>query len=308
MSAFSGALVTSHSVILSGLAGSTTYHYQVQSQDANGSLGASVDFAFTTGATPAIPLIQLNLDATEASGVGNGSVVTPFIAPAGFTGTVVVNGTGSVNFASAQGGNGVYFLNCCGNTNNAYYQFTGATIGSIFNTTHGQVSFNLESRYSFAQRDANASSPRYAFDVRDGNGDLFYFATEVYSGYLVFIYEEAGALQSYYVPQGTEDTLFGNGVVLQVTLRWNESTASLYLNGTMVQSVSYTPATPNWTAASNFDLGAYQYLTYGGYNASDDVIAEFTVTGRREHHSAATRGKAPDEISPHRLRNESIGR
>ena len=43
----------------------------------------------------------------------NGSVVTPTLAPAGFTGSVIVNGAGSVNFTPAQSGNGVYFLNCC---------------------------------------------------------------------------------------------------------------------------------------------------------------------------------------------------
>ncbi len=36
--------------------------------------------------------------------------------------------------------------------------------------------------------------------------------------------------------------------------------------------------TPNWTAASNFDLGAYQYANVGGYNVSDDVINQFTVS------------------------------
>ena len=50
--------------------------------------------------------------------------MTPSIAPAGFTGAVVANGTGSVNFAAAETGNGVYFLNCCVNANNAYYKFT----------------------------------------------------------------------------------------------------------------------------------------------------------------------------------------
>jgi hypothetical protein len=65
-------------------------------------------------------LLQLDAAPTEVSGVTNGSVVTPSTGPAGFTGTVVVNGTGSVNFTPVETGNGVYFLNCCVNTNNAY--------------------------------------------------------------------------------------------------------------------------------------------------------------------------------------------
>jgi hypothetical protein len=131
-------------------------------------------------------LLQLHADASEVSGVTNGSVVTPSTAPVGFTGTVVANGGGTVNFTPAQAANGVFFQNCCGNTNNAYYKFTGAAVGNIFNVSRGEISFYLKSRYSFAHRQASASEPRYAFDVRDGNGQhLFYFLTQVTSGYLI---------------------------------------------------------------------------------------------------------------------------
>lgn len=83
----------------------------------------------------------------------------------------------------------------------------------------GQISFYLKSRYSFAQRKASASGQRYAFDVRDGNGaHLFSFMTEVTSGYLLFTYTAGGGTSYYFVPAGTEDTLFGDGVVLQVTM------------------------------------------------------------------------------------------
>ncbi len=165
------------------------YHYQVLSQDAQSNQAASGDNTFTTSAAGTQTVLQIQGNASEVSGVTNGSTVTPATAPSGFTGTVVANGTGSVNFAPAQTGNGVYFLNCCGNTNNAYYQFTGSTIGNIFNVSQGQISFYLESRYSFAQRQSNAASPRYAFDVRDGNGNhLFYFLTQVTSGRLSFTY------------------------------------------------------------------------------------------------------------------------
>src|SRR4029077_2414375 len=206
----------------------------------------------------------------EVSGVTNGSTVTPSIAPAGFTGTVVVKGLGSVNFAPAQAGNGVFFQNCCANTNIVYYKFTGATGGNVFNVNQGQVSFYLKSQYSFTQRQSSAGSPRYAFDVRDGNGHLFYFLTQVSFGRLLFSYTVGGATQFYYVPQGAEDTLFGNGVILTVAITWDGSVSKLYFNGTLVQTAAYTKPTPNWTSASNFDLGAYEYLTYGGYNASDD--------------------------------------
>ncbi len=238
LSALNSTLVTSHSVTLTGLAASTTYHYQVLSQNAQGTLASSGDFTFTT-AVALQTLLQIQGNATEVSGVTNGSVVTPTVTPGGFTGTVVANG-GSVNFTPA----GVYFLNCCSNSGNAYYQLTGTTIGNIFNMSQGQVTFNLQSRYSFAQRQASASAARYAFDVRDGNGNhLFDFLTQVVSGSLQFTYLAAGAGSYYFVPQGTENTLFGNGVTMQVTLSWNGTTSSLYLNGTLVKSVPYTAPT-----------------------------------------------------------------
>jgi uncharacterized protein (TIGR03790 family) len=279
LSALDTTLVTTHSVNLSGLAASTTYHYQVQSGDAQG-IAYSSDFMFTTASTVTnSTVLLLHADASEVSGVTNGSIVTPSTTPPGFTGTVVVKGTGSTNFTPGQVGNGVYFLNCCSNTNNAYYKFTGATLGNIFNVNQGQISFYLRSRYTFAQRQASAATARYAFDVRDANGHLFYFLTVVSSGRLIFSYNVGGGAQFYYVPKGTEDTLFGNGVNLQAAISWNGSVCQLYLNNALVQSSSYTKPVPNWTAASNFDLGAYEYLTYGGYNVSDDVIDEFTVSG-----------------------------
>jgi chitodextrinase len=243
------------------------------------SAGVSVTVSNTAApvnTTP--PLLLLHADATEVSGVTNGSKVTPTIGPSGFTGTVSANGAGSVNFASAATANGVYFLNCCANTNNAYYKFTGAAVGNIFNTNQGQISFYLKSRYSFALRTANAASSRYTFDVRDGNGThLFNFITQVVSGRLVFNYLAAGSGTYYYAPSGTEDALYGNGVILQVTLSWSSAGVNLYLNNTLVKSTAYTAPSPSWTATSNFDLGAFEYLTFGGYNVSDDVIDEFTV-------------------------------
>jgi hypothetical protein len=275
------AAVTAHSVNLTGLAASTTYHYQVLSRDSQGNLTSSGDFQFTTAAANGLqPLLQLHSDATEVSALKNGGIVTPSIAPPGFTGVVALNGAGTVNFAPAQTGNGVYFLTCCTNANNAYYKFTGAALGSIFNTAQGQITFYLKSRYSFAQRTVSAPTARYAFDVRDGNGaHLFNFLTQIASGSLVFTYGAAGVGTYYYVPAGTEDKLFGNGVILQVDISWSSAGVNLYLNNTLVKSVPYVAPSPNWSAASNFDLGAYEYFTFGGYDASDDLIDEFTVTG-----------------------------
>ena len=170
-------------------------------------------------------------------------------------------------------------MQCCGNSANAYYKFSGTTIGSIFNVNQGQISFYLKSRQSFAQRLASATSSRQVLDVRDANTTLFGFNTLATSGYLLFGYT-LGGVSSYYIPPfGTEEALYGNGVTLKVTMSWDGSGARLYLNDTLVQQSWYATPTPNWSAASNFDLGAYEYLSYGGYNASDDIIDELTVTG-----------------------------
>ena len=244
-----------------------------------GSAGGTVPVTITGSAPVPVTNLTINLDTAEISGTTNGSVVTPTLAPAGFTGSVIVNGGGSVNFTPAQSGNGVYFLNCCVNTNNAYYKFTGATIGNIFNVNQGQISFYLQSRYSFAQR--QMMSPRAAFDVRDNDptNHVFDFLTEAASGSLRFVYAVAGISYSYYVPPGNEDSLFGNGITLKVTICWDAASVKFYLNDSLAQVSSYSQGASNWTAASNFDLGAYEDLTYGGYYSSDDAIAEFTVMG-----------------------------
>jgi len=273
------SLVTKHAVILSGLLPLTTYHFMVMSRDSSGNLATSSDYAFTTSqASP--PLLEIMGNNTEAMGSVNGSLIVPTISPSGFYGLVAITGTGSVNFVPTN--KGVYFLNCCDNTNDGYYRFTGSKIGGIFNAGQGQISFALTSRYSFQDRESLATSPRYVFDVRDDdpNDHLFSFFTEADSGRLVFAYQAGSpTTQFYFVPQGTEETIFGNGVTLRVTLVWDGSMSQLFLNDSLVQSSAYSSSSPNWSNASVFDLGAFEYATYGGFNSSDDGISNFSVFG-----------------------------
>jgi hypothetical protein len=279
LSQLDSTLVTSHRVQLSGLSPSTTYHYQARSADTPGNTGTSADLSFTTSAAGGVtPSLQIHADASEVAGVTNNSTITPAVAPPSLNGQVVVAGSGTVNFTGAQNGNGVYFLNCCSNGNTAYYKFTGTGVGSAFNAAQGQITFYLKSRYSFAQRNASAAASRYAFDVRDGNGThQLGFRTEAGLGYLAFGTVLWGATQYFFVPAGTEDTLFGSGVTLKVTISWQGGAGKLFLNDVLVSSIAYSTATPNWSAASLFNLGAYEYMSYGGYNSSDDVIDEFTA-------------------------------
>jgi hypothetical protein len=280
LTALDGSLVTSHAVTITGLSPSTQYQFRVMSRDVQGTLTTSENSTFTTAAIPAgpQPVLLISGERSELSGTTNGATVTPSVAPAGFTGTLIRSGTGAVNFVSAASGEGVYFQNCCVNTNVAYYKFTGAAVGNVFSTSSGRVSFTVRSRYSFQQRQSTATQARYVFDVRDGNGHQFYFLTQISSGRLNFTYMAGGSTpQFYYVPAGQEETLFGNGVDLKVELVWKTGSLELYLNNTLVKTSAYAPATMNWSSSSLFNLGAYEYLNVGGYNASDDIIDEFTV-------------------------------
>ena len=50
-------------------------------------------------------------------------------------------GRGSVNFAPAPIGEGIYFLNCCDNVSTAFYKFTGTTVGDLFNSIAARSRF-----------------------------------------------------------------------------------------------------------------------------------------------------------------------
>jgi hypothetical protein len=64
---------------------------------------------------------------------------------------------------------------------------------------------------------------------------------------------------------------------MQVQMTWSAGVTNLYLNGTLIKSAPASSTTPNWSAGSVFDLGAWEYQTYGGFYSCDDVINAFTV-------------------------------
>jgi hypothetical protein len=223
------------------------------------------------------PRFYLTGTSSEVSGTANGSAVTPNLGPAG---TVVVNGAGSIQFAPAANGGGVSFhKGGQQNLNTAFYTFAGPQVQQIFNPSQGEVTFNLTSAYSFAQR---AALPQYntrvVFDVYDNSNERFFFSVQAGTA-LVFSYMTGGtASQTYIVPDGTEDALFGNGVILNVKLVWNGSKNDLYLNGQLVKTIQYTGAAANWTNLSSFSIGAGDVHVYGGgFFSCDDVISGFMV-------------------------------
>jgi uncharacterized protein (TIGR03790 family) len=214
----------------------------------------------------------------ELSGTNNGAVVTP---ATGIAGKLILKGTGGVRFESATTGNGVYFLRCCSNTDNAYYLFSGETLGSIFRAS-GEISFNIRSRHSWIERQA-AGSYRAVFDAVDGQArHLFGFWITAASGRLSFNYRMGSSQADYYViPAGTEDQLFNKGVTAAVKLSWDGAKRYLYVNGRLVKTSPYTAVLPSWTQQSLFTVGAQQYMTFGGYNSADDIINELTVSQTR---------------------------
>ena len=72
----SGTLELSHSVNLSGLSPSTTYHFKVKSADGSNNQAQSQDYTFTTTATPAHLTLTLNIPAQTLNiTAGNNKVV-----------------------------------------------------------------------------------------------------------------------------------------------------------------------------------------------------------------------------------------
>jgi hypothetical protein len=114
--------------------------------------GAVQSTAVTLNAPIPASRFYLRGDATEVSSITNGATVTPSGGPAGFTGMLVVQGSGTVRFLPAAGGNGVSFgPGGFQNGNSAFYSFVGQPVGTVFNLDQGDLSFNLVSNYSFAQ-------------------------------------------------------------------------------------------------------------------------------------------------------------
>jgi len=271
-SALDATRVTSHSVTINGLSAGTQYHFKAFSRDASGNLASTGDLTFTTSAGLQT-VLRIAGEPSELSGTSNNSIITPASAPLGFSGTLKVNGSGSVAFVPATVGMGVSFLSCCSSTNNAYYQFTGASVGSVFNVDSGEISFSLKSTKSFAQRQAS-SGFRTVFGVEDSSGH-FLFTFLVQAGSFSYRIASTG-VGYYYIPAGQEDTVFGNGVTLRVRLVWDGTYQYLFLNDVLAQKNPYTKVPPVWSASSVFLLGGADY-GYGVFNVSDDVVDEFIV-------------------------------
>lgn len=87
------ALVTAHGVALSGLTGSTMYHFRVWSKDAAGNTGVSGDQTFTTSAAP--DTTAPSISAVAASGITTGAATITWTTNEGATSQVEYGTTSS---------------------------------------------------------------------------------------------------------------------------------------------------------------------------------------------------------------------
>lgn len=233
-----------------------------------------------TLAAPGVLSFHLRGNSGEMVGTANGSVVTPAVSPSGLTGRVTARGKGYLTFSGVSGGNGLTFSGEAGNRDTAFINFQGARVGQVFNAAGGEIQFLLKSKYSFAERLAlPQANYRWVFDVFDNRARLFTLGISTSDSRLILTYATGGTLpQFYYFPAGQEEAMFGRNAVLTVRLTWDGSRSQMYLNGTLVQTAPYVRATPDWSEASSFTLGAVDArVSGGGYYALDDAVADFQV-------------------------------
>jgi uncharacterized protein (TIGR03790 family) len=236
LSGVNSAPVTSHSVNLTGLAPSTTYHYQVQSTDAEGRLGTSADYTLTT--TGGL-IGYWNFD--EGSGT-----IAHDTSGSGYNGTV--NGAtwtvGKINGA----------LSFNGTTSNVVTP--DIALGSTFSVsawvnpavlTQGAFVRIMETQYNGGlYMGTNATGTKYKFIVNTGVGST------------------GGCGAAYGCAEGGTIT---SGWHL-VTATYDGATGRLYVDGVQVASDTFTAP-----AITNFPLyiGSYYRGGYGWNGALDDV-------------------------------------
>jgi hypothetical protein len=234
----------------------------------------------TTINTLPTPVYYLHGNTHEIIGTANGSQVNPTITPSGFSGTLSVRGSGYVTFDPVQGSDGLcFYAGGQQSTNTSFISFLGRQLGSVFNRA-GQVSFTVQSAYSFAERSALPTpNDRYAFDVYDKNSEQFHFRVYTSGGRLIFAYSTDGSpVSTYTVQTGQEDVIFGKGVVATIRIVWTNTSNRLYVNEQVVNTVTYSGSNPNWNVQSSLTIGAQG--TRGGATGAfsfDDAIAEFQV-------------------------------
>jgi phosphodiesterase/alkaline phosphatase D-like protein len=136
-------LVTSHSITLTGLTPSTTYHFQVASADALGNVATSSDATFTTGvALTTFPTVTTSIatGVSTSTAIFNGSITATGGADAtqsGFaygTDSTLVSGV-STSTLGAKTGTTTFSQSLTGLTPNTIYYFRAYAVNSAGTST-----------------------------------------------------------------------------------------------------------------------------------------------------------------------------
>ena len=165
---------------------------------------------------------------TEVPALANGSTVIPTTSPSGLTGKVVVRGAGSVSYSPLANGDGLTFrTGGSQNTDTGFLAFSGAPVQALFNVNQGDLTFNLQSGYTYSER-LSLGAPRFVFQVDDGSQSVVYFSVSAASPNVSFQFSIGSATVAYFLPHGQEDILFGKGVIAKLRLTWDGSVAAIF--------------------------------------------------------------------------------
>jgi hypothetical protein len=114
--------------------------------------------------------------------------------------------------------------------------------------------------------------------VMDASTSRFIFATYTTGGQLQFVFGAQGFSALYAIPSGQADQIFGKGVVAKISIKWINTSFSLYVNDTLVRTVAVSPTVANWSALSTLTIGSRSVrIAGGGLYASDDSIADLMI-------------------------------
>jgi uncharacterized protein (TIGR03790 family) len=264
LSALNSTQVTSHSVNLTGLAPSTTYHYQVMSRNAQGVLGTSADFVFTTAGG----LIGYwNFDE------GSGTIAND-TSGSGYNGTVngAVWTAGKINGALSFNGSTSYVVTpniALGSTFSA-----SAWVNPAVMPQGGYVRI-METQYNGGlYLGTNSSGTKYKFIVNSATG------TTAGCGFGYGCAEGGTIAAGWHLVTGTYDG----------------ATATLSVDGAMVASDTFT-APPR----TNFPLyiGRYYGGNGNGWNGSvDDVRLYSRALAAAEVSTLYNSASSPDTTPP----------
>ncbi len=264
LTTLNGSLVTSHSVLVSGLATSTLYHYRVRSADGNGNLGISSDFTFTTASGLASAPALIQATGTVPSSSNGTTIGRAFGTPVTAGDLIVVGytwGSASANASCADNkgdtfvvltpkrdtGNNqsagiCYALNAKGGTTNVTTTFTASV-------SYTGISLQEFSNIAAASAFDGSASNQVGAGCSGANCVTSTATTTTATGDLIvgYVTDDWGANSGTITP-GTNFTI---------------ATPSQYANFTGQASEYMVQAAPGSTAATfTFSANSHSYIAY----------------------------------------------